>query len=258
MSEAAEEYPQLVKEPGIRFAAAGQHSGMRKFRMVPLFTHELHKMVPVMPVLLVKTQDDWQLRGAMAFRQGPNFFIGPQGSWQGSALPEAVMVQPLALGAGAEGEPVLLTLAPSQRLQKERGNILIEEDGQRGKFYGHYLQVLEKQEQDRQRVNELAQALFDAGCLKPMDAEGAFVAPDGQVYIATGKLLKGLEPGARAELAASGALALAYAVFYSAGNINKYKGLLKKRQNTAQERRQQQPEAFLKEDDEISFNFDEL
>jgi hypothetical protein len=253
----AEDYPQLINAPNIGFKALGDYSMLQSHRMLPLYSFELHKLVASMPVLLVKTGDNWFLRGAMAFRQGPNLLIGPRGGWQSTVLPEALKVLPLGLGTGPDGAPALRAMAPSPRLEEGVGNILIDENGERTRHYGHYLQILERQQEDMQLVGRHAQALFDAACLKPMDPEGAFAVGNGQVYITTLKLLQALPGETLAGLAGSGALALAHAILFSAGNITRFKAMLKRHRGQGG-RRQDQPEAFLQEEAEVSFNFDKI
>lgn len=249
--------PLSAEDAGLCFRNDGNYLFAARRTVLPVGLHEVRHMVSVAPLALVKRANDWRLVADVALEGTDNLLVGPRGGWLAAYLPERLTLHPFTLTLTEDRpEGALAVVAESPRLFRGDEHRLLDDGGEPTDLYRGILDILKRHADGDRRVREIAGRLLDRGCLRPR-AENVEKEEDApRVYGIDAKALDELD-GERAgelhELHASGGLALAYALYYSAGNLKKYRRMQARAAASPQE---EGAEAWFMEAETAGFNFD--
>ncbi len=246
---------ELNQGQGVSFVLNADYTFFRGRQAVNIGLHEMRRVVTMLPLILAQREEGWQLLGITGPSGGRNVMVGPQGGWQGYYVPERLRMHPLALIKTAAGEFELGFSTAGARLFAGGQDLLLDAEGQQTERYRDLLQRLALHIRSRQLLQTAADRLLEHGLLNPLQQDDKLLAVDhGGYYRAGLAAITELPAAVLVELRDSGALNLAFALHFAAGNGTKFHLQNQRRQHMAVD---QDVAAALNPEEEFSFNFDQ-
>ena len=245
---------ELNKGQGVSFVVNDDYSNFRGHRAVLVGLHEVRQLVPMLPLVLARLDDEWRLMGITGFAQTRNLLIGQQGQWAGFYIPERWRFSPLKLIPG-EDAPALGYSDHSLRLFPGGQDTLIDADGNTTERYENIRQRLLVHVRSRQMVQVAAEALLVKGLLMEVPEEGPLRIPGlGNVYQCNMQDFPELDVESLQALKDCGGLNLAFAMHFANVNVKKFQRMLRGRQAAQVD---EDVVDALADVEEFSFNFDD-
>ena len=209
--------------------------------IVPIVADELRNLVLEYPVILVKDPDSgkFELCAMLGFEQGENLFLRGN-DWNATYVPIHIRRRPFSLSYTAEkdGEldPQSLVVSidmASNRIGKEDGEVLFNEDGSRSEFLQQISLMLSGLGAAVGATSAFINALLENDLVEPSQlnvqfAEGKTKRFDG-LYAVSDEKLEKLDGDVLADLYKSGYLQAAWLMLASIGNMRKLLALRAKR-----------------------------
>ncbi len=245
---------ELDKGQGVSFVVNDDYSHFRGHRAVLVGIHELRQLVPMLPLVLARLDDEWRLMGITGFAKTRNLLVGPQGQWVGFYVPERWRFSPLKLIPGDDA-PELGYTDHNLRLFPGGQDTLIDANGNTTERYHNIRERLLVHVRSRQMVQVAANTLEEKGLLAEIAEETPLRIPGlGDVYQCNMQDFPDLEGDDLQELKQSGALNLAFAMHYANINVKKFNRMLRGRQSAKVD---EDVVEALADVEEFSFNFDD-
>lgn len=200
------------------------------YATTPLLAAELPKAVGAFPLAFVQQEESYQLVALHSLQPGVNLYINSQGQWLAPYVPAWHRSHPFRLLRNEENDDQILCVDESSTLfQAEASGAakpFFDAEGNPHQELQETLGFLQECHNNRLLTDKLVQQLANAGLIQrwalqlqgsegePRLVEGVF-----QINVAA---LRALGGDALSALAASGALAIAYAQLLSADRIREF------------------------------------
>ncbi len=210
------------RQSGYTFAAQAS--------ILPIAMTELAKLVPVLPLILVKTESGFQLVAITALQPGMNLFVAPDGRWLGDYVPATLRDYPFRLVKPKDRKDSILCFDEDSGLLVEagQGEAFFDEAGTPSQAVKDTLDSLSQMERNRLVTQTAVDALQAAGLIQlwPLKVQQGdeVVAREG-LYRINETALNALDAATLHGLRNKGALALAYAQLLSMNQLSVLKKL---------------------------------
>lgn len=234
---------------------------------VPLVAEELPKVLPTLVIGFVASsaREGFELVALQALQADDNAYVTPRGRWLGGYLPAWYRAHPFALRKAQESRRTVVCIneaSPAFMARADENAVrLFDEDGELTPRARDTVAFLNNLDQATRITDALVSQLAQAGVLAPWaparrtDGQPAL----GGLYHVDEALLKQLAPATLSQLAASGALSMAYTQLLSEHRLQGLAKLHRLREKASASDAAPSPNLdalFGEDDDELTFDFD--
>jgi hypothetical protein len=199
----------------------------------PIVAAEIGKIVPSMPIVFVKYNDQFQLSALLSLTAGRNMFVGPNGNWLGGYVPAAIRSYPFKLIRPGEGaDPVLCIDEESDAItdNQSAGEEFFSTDGSVAPTLKALLDFLAELDRNRAGTQIGVASLEQAGVIVPwpilVKAEQGEQKIEGLFRIDEAAL-NSLPEDRFARLRATGALPIAFGQLFSMSQLSVFQDLMR-------------------------------
>jgi hypothetical protein len=215
----------------LRWLGPQGHSFAAKDTTVPIFGVEVSKIIPSMPITLVKQGDKFQLSAVLSLMSDLNMFVGLNGTWLGSYVPAFFRSHPFRLLKPADSSDPLLCIDEDSGLisdDNSKGEAFFKEDGGLSPALQAVLNFLGELERSRITTDLAVAALDQAGVVAPWPIQTKTKEGERTVeglHRIDEAALNALSDDELGKLRKNGALAIAYGQLFSMSQISVFQTL---------------------------------